>query len=123
LKEEFSDAFSEQYRIRVQGGRDITMNCVFNEPDIIKHTRIKINKLSWAGHIRMENSRTVKKVFDTRPEGTRKIGRPEVRWEDGVIQDIRAVGVKTWRNVAMDREDWWKLLKKARVHTGLSSQW
>jgi hypothetical protein len=25
--------------------------------------------------------------------------------------------------VAMDREDWWKLLKKARGHTGLSSQW
>jgi hypothetical protein len=25
--------------------------------------------------------------------------------------------------VAMDREDWRKLLKKARAHTGLSSQW
>jgi hypothetical protein len=23
----------------------------------------------------------------------------------------------------MDREDWRKLLKKARAHTGLSSQW
>jgi hypothetical protein len=39
---------------------------LFNEPDIIKY--IKINRLSWAGHIiRMENNRTVKKVFDTRP--------------------------------------------------------
>jgi hypothetical protein len=61
-------------------------------------------------------------VFDTRPEGTRKIGRPKLRWKDGVIQDIRVLGVKNWRNVAMDREDWWKLLKKARGHTGLSSQ-
>jgi hypothetical protein len=70
----------------------------------------------------MENNRTVKKVFDTRPEGTRKIGRPKLRWEDGVIQDIRALGVKNWSNVAMDREDWRKLLKKARAHTGLLSQ-
>jgi hypothetical protein len=36
----------------------------------------------------MENSRTVKKVFDTRRERTRKIRRPKLRWEDGVIQDI-----------------------------------
>jgi hypothetical protein len=42
--------------------------------------------------------------------------------EDGVIQDIRVLGVKNWRNVAMDREDWRKLLKKARAHTRLSSQ-
>jgi hypothetical protein len=61
-------------------------------------------------------------VFDTRPEGTRKIGRPKLRWEDGVIQDIRVLGVKNWRNATMDREDWRKLLKKARAHTGLSSQ-
>jgi hypothetical protein len=70
----------------------------------------------------MENNRTVKKVFDTRPEGTRKIGRPKLKWEDGVNQDIRVLVVKNWRNVAMDREDWRKLLKKARAHTGLSSQ-
>jgi hypothetical protein len=72
----------------------------------------------------MENNRTVK-VFDTRPKGTRKTGRPKLRWEDGVIgviQDIWVLGVKNWRNVAMDREDWRKLLKKARAHTGLSSQ-
>jgi hypothetical protein len=94
---------------------------IFNEPDIIKH--IHINRLSWAGHIiRMENSGTVKKVFDTRPERTRKTGNPALRWEDGVIQDIRGLGVKNRRNVAMDREDGRKLLKKARAHTGLSSQ-
>jgi hypothetical protein len=91
---------------------------VFNEPDVIKHS--KISRLSWAAHIiHMENSRTVKVVFDTRPERTRKIGRPKLRWEDGVTQDIRALGVKNWRNMAIDREDWWKLLKEAKVHTGL----
>jgi hypothetical protein len=36
-----------------------------------------------------------------------------LRWEDGVTQDIRALGVKNWRNVAVNRKDWRKLLKKA----------
>jgi hypothetical protein len=40
----------------------------------------------------MENSKTVKKVLGTRPEGTRKIRRP--RWEEVVIQNIMALGVK-----------------------------
>jgi hypothetical protein len=45
----------------------------------------------------MENSRTVKKMFDTIPEETRKIGRPKLGWEDGVIQSIRALGSRNWR--------------------------
>jgi hypothetical protein len=44
------------------------------------------------------------KVFDTRPEGSRKIGRPQLRWGGGVIQAIRAIGVKRWMNVVMNRE-------------------
>jgi hypothetical protein len=76
---------------------------IFNKPDITKY--IKINRLSWDGHvIHMENSRTVK-VFDTRSEGTRKIRRSKLRWEDGTIQDIRALGMKNWRNAAVNRED------------------
>jgi hypothetical protein len=40
-----------------------------------------------------------------------------------LIQDIRALGARIWGNVVMDTENWLKLLKKYRVHTGLSSQW
>jgi hypothetical protein len=69
----------------------------------------------------MENSRAVKKVPDTRPEGTRETGWPKLRWEDGVLQDIRALGMKNSRNVAMNKEYCLTLLT-ARVHTGLSSQ-
>jgi hypothetical protein len=54
---------------------------LFNAPDITKC--IKIDRLSWAGHIiSVENSRTVKKVFATRPEGSRKTGKSKLRWED-----------------------------------------
>jgi hypothetical protein len=69
----------------------------------------------------MVNSGRIK-VFDTRPEGTRKTGGPRLSWEDGVVHDIRTLGVKNWGNVSVEREDWLNLLKKARVHTGLSCQ-
>jgi hypothetical protein len=37
-----------------------------------------------------------------------------------MIQDVRALGARNWRNVTMNREDWLKPLKKARIDTGLS---
>jgi hypothetical protein len=78
---------------------------LFNEPDIVKY--IKINRLGWAGHVtRMDNNRTVKKVFSTKPIAIRRTGSPKLRWEDDVIQDIKTLGVRNWRNVAMDKESW-----------------
>jgi hypothetical protein len=70
----------------------------------------------------MENNRAVK-VYVTRSEWTRKTGRPELRCEDGVIQDIRqSPGSKVLEDVARNTEDWLKLLEKARVHTTQSRQ-
>jgi hypothetical protein len=70
----------------------------------------------------MDNNRTVKKVLDTKPIGTRKIGRPKLRWKDDVIQDIKTLGVKNWRNLAMEKESWQMLLRKAKAHVGLLNQ-
>jgi hypothetical protein len=70
----------------------------------------------------MDNNRTVKKAFNTKHIGIRKFGRPKLRWEDDVIEDIKTLGVKNWRNVAMEKESWQKLLRKARAHVELSSQ-
>jgi hypothetical protein len=70
---------------------------LFNEPDTVKY--IQINRLGWAGHvICMDNNRTVEKVFNTKQVGIRKTGRPKLRWEDDVIQDIKTLGVKNGRN-------------------------
>ena len=33
-----------------------------------------------------------------------------MRWEDGVDQDMRILEVKNWKNVALDRDEWAKLL-------------
>jgi hypothetical protein len=76
-----------------------------------------------AGHAtRTDNNRRVKKVFNTKPIGIRKIGRPELRWEDDVIQGIKTLGAKNWKNLAMEKESWQKLLRKTRAHAGRSSQ-
>jgi hypothetical protein len=84
---------------------------------------IKAKRPAWAGHlIRMSNERTLKKILNTKPEGTRSVGRPKLRWEDGVVQDTRILGVNSWKKVALDRDERAKLLKKARVHQGMSSQ-
>jgi hypothetical protein len=59
---------------------------LFNDSNIVNH--IKAKRLAWAGHLtRMSNGRTLKKIFNTTPDRTRSIGRPKLRWEDGVAQD------------------------------------
>ena len=72
--------------------------------------------------MRMNNDRTLKKVFNTKPDGARRVGRPKLRWEDGVDQDMRILGVKNWKKFALNRDEWAKLLKKARAHQRLSRQ-
>jgi len=44
-----------------------------------------------------------------------------LRWKDGVDRDMRILEVKNWKKIALDREEWAKLVKKARAHQGLSS--
>jgi hypothetical protein len=61
-------------------------------------------------------------MFNTRPEGKRGTGRPKLRWGDSVDHDIRILRERNWRNLALNREEWRKLLKKSRAHVGLSSQ-
>jgi hypothetical protein len=93
----------------------------FNEPNIV--TYIKVKRVAWAGHlVRMNSDRTIKKIFNTKSDGVRSAGRPKLRWEGGVDQDIRILGVKNWKKVALNRDEWAKLLKKARAHQGLRSQ-
>ena len=72
--------------------------------------------------MRMKNDRTIKKIFNAKPDGVRRVGRPKLRWEDGVDQDMRILKVKNWKRVARNIDEWTKLLKKARVQHGLSSQ-
>jgi hypothetical protein len=70
----------------------------------------------------LNDDSTLKKLINTKPDGARSVGRLKLRWEDGVDQDMRILGVKNWKKVALNRDEWAQLLKKARAHQGLSSQ-
>ena len=93
----------------------------FNEPNIVNY--IRVNRLAWAGHLmHMNNDTILKKIFNTKPDGVRRDGRPKLQWEDGVDQDMRIMEVKNWKKVAHDRDEWAKRLKKARANQRLLSQ-
>jgi hypothetical protein len=63
---------------------------VYRSPGIV--TEIKVRRLEWLGHIiRMDGARVAKKVFVSKPEGRRDIGRPKLRWLDDVEDDIKAL--------------------------------
>jgi hypothetical protein len=66
----------------------------------------------------MNDNGTLKKILNTKLDGVRRVGRPKMRWEDGVDQDMRILEVENWKKVALDRDEWAKLLKKARVPKG-----
>jgi hypothetical protein len=74
----------------------------YKSQDIV--TVIKIRRLEWLGHvIRMNETRSVKKIFEGTLEGRRGRGRPRPRWINDVEDDLRKLGVKRWRTKALDR--------------------
>jgi hypothetical protein len=44
----------------------------------------------------MDQRRVVKKIFDRKPEGRRKVSRPRLRWLDDVENYLRVMKVKRW---------------------------
>ena len=76
---------------------------------------LRLNRLRWFGHVqRMEESRILKRVLCVNLGTTRLRGRPRNRWQDEVREDVRTVGVEVWHAKVRNREDWKKLLRKAR---------
>jgi hypothetical protein len=37
-----------------------------------------------------------------KPMSKRPLGRPKLRWEDDVSEDIKSLNLRNWRNVAQD---------------------
>jgi hypothetical protein len=83
-------------------------------------TSIRITRLRWAGRIvRMQDNLPCKKITLDKPEGRRRVGRPNLRWMDGVTEDAERLGVRNWRIKARDRDGWRRLLESAKTLHGL----
>jgi len=104
----------ERWRIRY----NFELERDFGEPNIV--AVVKVQRLGWAGHLaRMDESRAPSTLFRNIPEGRRGVGRPKMRWIDGVESDLRTLGIKSWQTVAKDRRRWKGVLDQARAHKWL----
>jgi len=62
----------------------------------------------------MEDNRIATKVLYKNLETIRLRGRSRNRWQDEVREDGRLVGGKGWKERVYKREEWKKLLRRAR---------
>ena len=68
---------------------------------------------------RMEEDRLPKKIFTQALEGTRRRGRPTNGWKEEVVRDLQVLGVRRWRELVTDREEWKDMVRQAKAHSGL----
>ncbi|GFX45293.1 DUF4817 domain-containing protein [Trichonephila clavipes] len=68
----------------------------------------------------MDVDRTTTNVFNAQPIGTRRRGRPKLRWIDGLENDLIVLRTKNWRTLA-GRRLAWKRLQKAKFHPEMAS--
>ena len=57
---------------------------------------------------RMGEGRGVHRVLVGKPEGKRLLGRPRLRWEDNIKNDLQEVGggCRDWMELVQDRDRW-----------------
>jgi hypothetical protein len=59
------------------------------------------------------------KLLDWKPVGTRSVEKPRQRWHEDVIEDLKKLKVKNWKDAVKDRRTWRDLAEKAKPHKGL----
>jgi hypothetical protein len=86
--------------------------------DIVRF--IKAQRIKRLGHIqRMVQARPTRKLLDWKSMGTRPVGRPRKRWQEDIMEDLKNLKVKNWKETAKRRRTWRDLAEKAKTHKGL----
>lgn len=103
-----------EWRIRTND----EINTLIYGEDLVRF--VKSQRLRWLGHLeRMDSERTARVVDRSSLTGRRRRGRPRKRWRDQVHEDLRIMGRRGWRDLAMDREKWRTIVLEAKAHPGL----
>jgi hypothetical protein len=63
----------------------------------------------------MAEDNIVQKIKRWKPVSKRPIGRPKTRWEDDVLEDIKNIDIRNWKEVAQSRGSWKKVVEQART--------
>jgi len=91
---------------------------VIESADILRF--IKAQQIKWLGHVqRTDQARPTRKLLDWKPMEIRPVGRPRQRWQEDVMEDLKNLKVKNWKEIAKDRRTWRDLAEKAKPHKGL----
>jgi hypothetical protein len=78
-----------------------------------------MKRLEWTGHVvRMDQGRTVKKILESKPEGSRRRGRPRMRWLEDVKKDLREMKIKRWQQKEVDWEEWASVINEVKARRG-----
>jgi len=73
-------------------------------------------RLNWLGHVEcMTEDDNVKKIKRWKPMSKRPIGRLKICSEDDVMEDIKSMDIRNWKNVAQNRARWRKVVEQART--------
>ena len=70
---------------------------------------VKSQRLRWLGHLyKMPDNRIPKRMLQGRIHtgNRRSVGRPKLKWLDGVTKDLGIMKVRGWKGLVMDRESW-----------------
>jgi hypothetical protein len=51
----------------------------------------------------MDHGRVVKKISESKLEGSKRMGRPRLRWLEGAEKNLWDMKFKGWRQKAVDR--------------------
>ncbi|KAL4126538.1 hypothetical protein QTP88_010759 [Uroleucon formosanum] len=84
---------------------------VFERKDLYQRPSIKEDitkrRLKWAGQSWKKTGSLIKIVQENASKGKRPLGRPRLRWEDRIKEDLEKVrpGLD-WKELALDRETW-----------------
>lgn len=89
--------------------KNIEIHTLFNEPDVT--AVIKSRRIEWLGHVLRREEKMVKTVLEGKPQGTRPLGRPKLRWMDGVKKDLETLGAN--EDMASNRDQWKRLKSEA----------
>jgi hypothetical protein len=77
-------------------------------------------RLSWLGHVeRMPDERVAKSIYKWKPYATRPKGRPRLRWEDDMRNDLRKMGVKNWKQGAQEGRKWKEIIEQVKTYKEL----
>jgi hypothetical protein len=62
----------------------------------------------------MDSDPASKSTFDLFV-GKRTVGRPKMRWTEKVERELKRMGVKDWKRLALERDKWKKIVEETKI--------